>query len=207
MWARSHYCSTPTSVSDRFVAAPCSASLVASSSLGGQRDFGTGSPTTVLCGSWRPLAMMMGESMTISMESLSGARKGLCRVGMFVALTIAFQASAAPAANDTAREAGVGVGSAFASLLYAPTKLVYATLGVVFGGLAWGLSGGDEPIFSLIPDRYQAARRRAGNIEKSGRHYWEEMGAAFSRFRGRYLHRAEGGGGGESWEWNTQRPP
>lgn len=94
--------------------------------------------------------MMMGVSMTISMESLSGARKGLRRVGMFVALTIAFQASAAPAANDTAREAGVGVGSAFASLLYAPTKLVYATLGLVFGGLAWGLSGGDADVKNAV---------------------------------------------------------
>jgi hypothetical protein len=93
---------------------------------------------------------MMGESMTISVNSLGGARQGLRRVGMLVALTIAFQASPGLAANDTAREAGVGVGAAFGSLLYAPAKLVYATLGVVLGGIAWGLSGGDADVKDAV---------------------------------------------------------
>jgi hypothetical protein len=69
---------------------------------------------------------------------------------MLVALTIVFQASPVLAANDTAREAGVGVGAAFASLLYAPVKLVYATLGVVLGGIAWGLSGGDAEVKNAV---------------------------------------------------------
>jgi hypothetical protein len=93
---------------------------------------------------------MMGDSMTISIESLGGARKRLRQVGMLVALTVAFQGSPAFAGNDTAREAGVGIGAAFASLVYAPTKLVYATLGVVFGGLAWGLSGGDSDVKDAV---------------------------------------------------------
>lgn len=88
--------------------------------------------------------------MTISVNSLGGARQGLRRVGMLVALTIAFQASPGLAANDTAREAGVGVGAAFGSLLYAPAKLVYATLGVVLGGIAWGLSGGDADVKDAV---------------------------------------------------------
>jgi hypothetical protein len=94
--------------------------------------------------------MMMGDHMTISMESLGGARKRLRRVGMLVAVTIAFQASPVMAANDTAREAGVGVGAAFSSLLYVPAKLVYATLGVVLGGIAWGLSGGDADVKNAV---------------------------------------------------------
>ena len=69
---------------------------------------------------------------------------------MLVALTVAFQAGPALAANDTAREAGVGMGAAFGSLLYAPAKLVYATLGVVLGGLAWGLSGGDSDVKDAV---------------------------------------------------------
>ncbi|MBW2286484.1 MAG: hypothetical protein JRG80_01990 [Deltaproteobacteria bacterium] len=88
--------------------------------------------------------------MTISVNSLGGARQGLRRVGMLVALTIAFQASPGLAANDTAREAGVGVGAAFGSLLYAPAKLVYATLGLVLGGMAWGLSGGDADVKDAV---------------------------------------------------------
>ena len=69
---------------------------------------------------------------------------------MLVALTVAFQAGPALAANDTAREAGVGMGAAFGSLLYAPAKLVYATLGVVLGGIAWGLSGGDADVKDAV---------------------------------------------------------
>jgi|GEM_PF-1506766 len=88
--------------------------------------------------------------MTVSMESLGGTRKWSRRLGMLVALTIVFLGSPALAGNDTAREAGVGVGAAFGSLLYAPVKLVYATLGVVIGGVAWGLSGGDKDVKDAV---------------------------------------------------------
>jgi hypothetical protein len=84
------------------------------------------------------------------MESLGGARKRFRRVGMLVVLTIVFQASPVLAANDTAREAGAGVGAAFGTLLYAPVKLVYATLGLVLGGIAWGLSGGDAEVKNAV---------------------------------------------------------
>lgn len=93
---------------------------------------------------------LMGDSMTSSIGTLGGVRKHLRRVGMLVALTLAFQANPTFAANDTAREAGVGVGAAFASLVYAPAKLVYATLGVVIGGIAWGLSGGDSEVKDAV---------------------------------------------------------
>jgi hypothetical protein len=89
--------------------------------------------------------MMMGGNMAFSNQNMSGFRARVRGMGMLVALTIAFQGTPA-FAGDTAREAGLGVGAAFSSLLYAPTKLVYATLGVVFGGLAWGLSGGDSAV-------------------------------------------------------------
>jgi hypothetical protein len=94
--------------------------------------------------------MMMGESMTSSMESLGGVRKRFRQLGILVALTIVFQGSPAFAENDTANEAGVGIGAAFGSLLYAPAKLVYATLGVTLGGLAWGLSGGDSDVKDAV---------------------------------------------------------
>ena len=56
----------------------------------------------------------------------------------------------APAQADTASEAGWGIGSALSSLVYAPVKVVYAILGTVFGGLAWGLSGGDSEVFNAV---------------------------------------------------------
>ena len=56
----------------------------------------------------------------------------------------------APAQADTASEAGWGIGSALSSLVYAPVMVVYAILGTVFGGLAWGLSGGDSEVFNAV---------------------------------------------------------
>lgn len=53
-------------------------------------------------------------------------------------------------AETAANEAGIGVVSALASLIYGPTKIVYASLGLVFGGLAWGLSGGDSDVLSAV---------------------------------------------------------
>jgi hypothetical protein len=60
----------------------------------------------------------------------------------------------APAASadnmDTAKDAGIGVGSAFASLIYAPVKLGYAVGGLIVGGLAWAFSGGDNNVAKVV---------------------------------------------------------
>ncbi len=60
----------------------------------------------------------------------------------------AASAQGAPAATETspAREAGLGVGAALGTLLYAPAKLVYAAGGLVVGGLGWAFSGGDAEV-------------------------------------------------------------
>lgn len=47
---------------------------------------------------------------------------------------------------ELAEDAGLGVGSFLASAVYAPLKLVYATCGLVAGGLAWVLSGADDDV-------------------------------------------------------------
>jgi hypothetical protein len=69
---------------------------------------------------------------------------------LVAALAISIQPGPAFAAADTASEAGIGVGAALCSLLYGPVKIVYATLGGVFGGLAWGLSGGDSDVLNAV---------------------------------------------------------
>jgi len=55
-------------------------------------------------------------------------------------------------ANDEGltSEAGVGALAALSTLIYGPTKIVYATLGLVFGGIAWGLSGGDHDVMAAV---------------------------------------------------------
>ena len=47
-------------------------------------------------------------------------------------------------AESAASEAGIGIGAFFATLLYTPTKIVYAILGGLAGGAAYGFSAGDE---------------------------------------------------------------
>jgi hypothetical protein len=47
-------------------------------------------------------------------------------------------------------EAGLGAASALCTLLYGPVKVLYATGGLLVGGLAWGLSGGDGDVLRAV---------------------------------------------------------
>ncbi len=77
-------------------------------------------------------------------------RLNAIRVALAVcALMLALQPSPA-SANSGASEAGTGAASAISSLVYGPIKIVYATLGTVFGGFAWALSGGDTEVLSAV---------------------------------------------------------
>jgi hypothetical protein len=53
-------------------------------------------------------------------------------------------------AGEKAKEAALGAGSALISLVYAPVKLVYATCGVLVGGLAYAFSGGDAEVANVV---------------------------------------------------------
>ena len=66
-------------------------------------------------------------------------------------LALGFTASPALAEEDQlASEAGMGALSAVSTLIYAPVKLLYAGCGLVFGGIAWGLSGGDSDVMMAV---------------------------------------------------------
>ncbi len=66
-------------------------------------------------------------------------------------LAIALAPCMAAAEDDSmANEAGIGALAAVGTLIYGPAKIVYATLGLVFGGAAWGLSGGDDSVFDAV---------------------------------------------------------
>jgi hypothetical protein len=47
-------------------------------------------------------------------------------------------------------EAGFGALAAVCTLIYSPVKVVYAVGGLVIGGLAWGLSGGDSSVLKAV---------------------------------------------------------
>ncbi|MFT5441096.1 MAG: hypothetical protein ACI8W3_000136 [Myxococcota bacterium] len=74
-------------------------------------------------------------------------------IALVVSTSIALAPAVALAENDNAdmaKEAGIGAGTAIASLIYAPIKLTYALGGLVVGGLAWAFSGGDANVASII---------------------------------------------------------
>ena len=54
------------------------------------------------------------------------------------------------AAEQMASEAGLGAASALSTLVYGPVKLLYAASGLIFGGIAWGLSGGDSDVMMAV---------------------------------------------------------
>jgi len=64
-------------------------------------------------------------------------------------LVLVLQASPVRAESDAA-EAGLGAAAAISTLVYGPCKIVYSVLGVVFGGFAWGLSGGDSDVMTAV---------------------------------------------------------
>ena len=66
------------------------------------------------------------------------------------ALVLAPVAAFASDAGEMSKSAGIGVGSAFASLVYTPVKLFYAIGGCVVGGLAWAFSGGDNNVAKVV---------------------------------------------------------
>ena len=76
-------------------------------------------------------------------------RRRIRSVLLMVVLAVALQPGPAMAQSG-ASEAGVGIGSALCSLVYGPTKITYAILGLVFGGMAWGLAGGDADVANAV---------------------------------------------------------
>ncbi len=83
--------------------------------------------------------------------------KGIA-LGLFVAMTASplYAQSADPAPTNqpaeqsVGEEAGYGVGSALANLLYIPAKVTYAGLGLLTGGLGFVLSGGRADVANNI---------------------------------------------------------
>ena len=50
----------------------------------------------------------------------------------------------------TAAEAGMGMLASLSTLVYGPVKIVYATGGLIFGGFAWVLSGGNHDVMNAV---------------------------------------------------------
>jgi hypothetical protein len=77
-------------------------------------------------------------------------RLNTMRVAVMVgALVLVLQASPVRA-ESSGSNAGWGSAAVISSLVYGPVKMAYSILGVVFGGFAWGLSGGDSEVMTAV---------------------------------------------------------
>jgi type IV secretory pathway VirB2 component (pilin) len=76
----------------------------------------------------------------------SRARRALLACVVMIALA----PHPARADDSMGAEAGLGAASAVCSLLYGPIKVVYALSGLIIGGIAWGLSGGDSDVLKAV---------------------------------------------------------
>lgn len=88
-----------------------------------------------------------------SSKTSSSSRKGSTRraiAGAVLCGLLALAPASAFAEESMGKSAGIGVGSAFASLVYTPVKLCYAFGGLVVGGLAWAFSGGDNDVAMVV---------------------------------------------------------
>jgi len=82
---------------------------------------------------------------------MSSVRSRLCAAITCGVLAVAVSASPASAGgNELAQEGGTGALAALATLIYGPVKIVYATGGLVFGGLAYVFSGGNTDVLNAV---------------------------------------------------------
>jgi hypothetical protein len=65
-------------------------------------------------------------------------------------LGIGFAPGLARAQESAAETGGLGAAAALTSLIYGPVKVVYALGGLIVGGFAWPLSGGDSDVMWRI---------------------------------------------------------
>jgi hypothetical protein len=73
-------------------------------------------------------------------------------LGALVLIVALFASPAAAQSESSGAEGAWGAGAALVSLVYAPTKLVYAIGGSLVAGLAWVCSGGDRATMQPILD-------------------------------------------------------
>ncbi len=83
---------------------------------------------------------------------MDGMRRSALLGALILALVAAPTAGFAAGDEETGitSEAGLGALAAVSTLIYGPVKIVYATLGLLVGGTAWCLSGGDTQVFDSV---------------------------------------------------------
>ena len=81
---------------------------------------------------------------------MNAVRRSALLGAMVLAIAAAPTIARAEIGTDLPNEGGIGAVAALSTLVYGPVKLCYATLGLVVGGFAWGLSGGDTEVLNSV---------------------------------------------------------
>src|SRR5262245_51796802 len=81
---------------------------------------------------------------------MNAVRRSALLSALILALAAAPTAAWADMGSDVPNEGGIGAVAALSTLIYGPVKLTYATLGLLVGGAAWGLSGGDQQVLESV---------------------------------------------------------
>ena len=81
---------------------------------------------------------------------MNAVRRSALLTALILAMAAAPTAAWADMGTDVPNEGGIGAVAALSTLIYGPVKLAYATLGLLVGGAAWGLSGGDQQVLESV---------------------------------------------------------
>ena len=81
---------------------------------------------------------------------MNAVRRSALLSALILALAAAPSAAWADMGTDVPNEGGIGAVAALSTLIYGPVKLTYSTLGLLVGGAAWGLSGGDQAVLESV---------------------------------------------------------
>jgi hypothetical protein len=97
----------------------------------------------------------MDNCIRVSIDSMGntrGGRRTLCAFVCVLALLMSPGAALAES-GGTAKEGGLGAAAAISSLVYGPTKILYALGGTLIAGMSWCFSGGDSEVASTVLTR------------------------------------------------------
>ena len=72
------------------------------------------------------------------------------RVTVMVGVLVLVLQASPVRAESSGSNAGWGSAAAISTLIYGPVKMAYSVMGVVFGGFAWALSGGDADVMTAV---------------------------------------------------------
>jgi len=86
-------------------------------------------------------------------RSASLSRAVVCAL-LVIALLVSPAYAGEPTERSLAAEGGLGMGAALLNLVYCPTKLAYALVGLALTGLSWAWTWGDSGVSNGI---YRAA--------------------------------------------------